>query len=85
MSVGVVPEAGLAYAAGLSIGSTGGIRINRYCQADDPDIYAVGDVVENFQRQTGAPGQLALAGIAQKQARIAANHMYALTSENRGI
>lgn len=85
MSVGVVPEAGLAYAAGLSIGSTGGIRINRYCQTDDPDIYAVGDVVENFQRQTGAPGRLALAGIAQKQARIAANHIYALPSENKGF
>lgn len=76
MSIGVAPETGLAREAGLEIGATRGIKVNEFFQTSDPDIYAVGDVIESFNALTGLPGRLALAGPAQKQARIAANHMY---------
>ncbi len=85
LSIGVAPETALAKEAGLAIGETRGIRVNRYMQTSDPDIYAVGDVAESFNRQTGLPGRLALAGPAQKQARIAADHICGIASENPGF
>lgn len=85
MAIGVAPETGLARDAGLEIGQTRGIKVNEWMQTSDPDIYAVGDAVETFNAQTGLPGRLALAGPAQKQARIAANHMYGMGSPYRGF
>lgn len=85
LAVGVAPETALAGAAGLELGETKGIRVNEFFQTSDPDIYAVGDAVESFQRQTGRPGRLALAGPAQRQARIAADHMYGLPAADRGF
>jgi NAD(P)H-nitrite reductase large subunit len=43
LSIGVHPETTLARAAGLELGSTGGIKVNTYLQTSDPDIYAVGE------------------------------------------
>lgn len=85
MAIGVAPETGLAKDAGLEIGQTRGIKVNEWMQTSDPDIYAVGDAVETFNAQTGQPGRLALAGPAQKQARIAANHMYGVGAPYRGF
>lgn len=75
MAIGVAPETGLAQEAGLEIGSTRGIKVNRNYQTSDPDIYAVGDVIESFNKLTKSPGRLALAGPAQRQARAAADHI----------
>lgn len=75
MAAGVRPETELATAAGLDIGSTGGIAVNEHFQTSDPDIYAVGDAIELTNALTGKPGRLALAGPAQRQARSAANHI----------
>ena len=69
MAIGVRPETALASAAGLTIGATGGIWVNHNYQTSDPDIYAVGDAIESFNRILRQPGRLALAGPAQKQAR----------------
>lgn len=85
MAIGVTPETELAKAAGLGIGKTGGILVNKNYQTTDPDIYAVGDVVESFNRILGMPGRLALAGPAQRQARAAANHIYGEFDKNRGF
>ncbi len=85
MAIGVAPETRLAVDAGLEIGATRGIKVNRSFQTTDPDIYAVGDAVEIFNRQTGKPGRLALAGPAQMEARIAAGHMYGSDEEYQGF
>ena len=85
MAIGVAPETGLAKAAGLGIGETGGILVNKNHQTTDPDIYAVGDAVEIFNRILGRPGRLALAGPAQRQARAAADHIYGGSDRNRGF
>ncbi len=85
MAIGVAPETALAVGAGLEIGQTGGVKVNASFQTSDPDIYAVGDVIESFQRETGLPGRLALAGPAQRQARIAADHICGLGGRNRGF
>lgn len=75
LSIGVTPENSLAKAAGLEIGSLGGIRVNDYMQTSNADIYAVGDAVEVKNLVTGKPALIPLAGPANKQARIAADNI----------
>ena len=85
MAIGVAPETRLAQEAGLEIGETKGIKVNHNYQTSDPDIYAVGDVIESYNRLTRAPGRLALAGPAQRQARAAADHMYGIPHNHTGF
>jgi NADPH-dependent 2,4-dienoyl-CoA reductase/sulfur reductase-like enzyme/rhodanese-related sulfurtransferase len=84
LSVGVRPENSLAVAAGLEIGQRGGIKVNRHMQTSDPDIYAVGDAVEVHDFVTGDPVQVPLAGPANRQGRIAADHIFGRDSSYRG-
>lgn len=72
ISVGVKPRAELAIQAGLEIGELGGIRVNEYLQTSDPNIWAVGDVVEVKNVITNEWQLFPLAGPANKQGRLAA-------------
>ena len=78
------PESHLAGAAGLLLGARGGIRVDEHMRTSDPDIYAVGDVVEVKCYVTGEPVQIPLAGPANRQGRIAANHIFGRESHYRG-
>lgn len=75
LSVGVRPNSELAKAAGLKLNDRGGIVVDEYLRTSDPDIYAVGDVIEVedyiFKTRTMIP----LAGPANKQGRIAADNI----------
>lgn len=84
LSVGVRPENTLAVAAGLEVGPRGGIKVNEHMQTSDPDIYAVGDAVEIKDFVTGQPAQVPLAGPANRQGRIAADHIFGRPSQYRG-
>ncbi|GAB79008.1 NADPH-dependent 2,4-dienoyl-CoA reductase, sulfur reductase [Austwickia chelonae] len=85
MAIGVTPETTLARAAGLDIGTTGGIKVDHNYLTSDPSIYAVGDAVEEFGRLTGKPMRLALAGPAQRQARAAADHVHGRYNRRTGV
>ena len=85
MAIGVVPETALAKAAGLDIGETGGIKVDRDFRTNDPHIYAVGDAVEVYHRLTHKAARLPLAGPAQRQARGAADAMYGRSHRNLGV
>ncbi len=85
MSIGVTPETTLARESGIEIGATGAIKVDANYKTNDENIYAVGDAIEVFSALTHKPWRLALAGPAQKQARAAADHMYNITHENRGV
>ena len=74
LSVGIRPENTLAIQADLKIGPTGGIAVDDTMRTSDPNIYAVGDAVEVSDIVTGFPTLTALAGPANKQARIAADN-----------
>ena len=74
LSVGIRPENTLAIQADLKIGPTGGIAVDDTMRTSDPNIYAVGDAVEVRDIVTGFPTLTALAGPANKQARIAADN-----------
>jgi rhodanese-related sulfurtransferase len=84
LGVGVRPESKLAVEAGLEVGPRGGIRVNEHLQTTDPDIYAVGDAIEVQDFVTGEPTQVPLAGPANRQGRIAADHIFGLNSRYRG-
>jgi NADPH-dependent 2,4-dienoyl-CoA reductase/sulfur reductase-like enzyme/peroxiredoxin family protein/TusA-related sulfurtransferase/rhodanese-related sulfurtransferase len=84
LAIGVRPESDLARAAGLRIGDRGGIVVNEHLQTSDPDIYAVGDVIEVTDFVLGQPTQIPLAGPANRQGRIAADHIFGRDSKYRG-
>ncbi|MDR2867918.1 MAG: FAD-dependent oxidoreductase [Bacteroidales bacterium] len=75
VSVGVRPDTRLAQAAGLKIGSFGGIWVNQYLQTSDTDIYAVGDAIEFLNPISNQSYCCYLAGPANKQARFCADNM----------
>ena len=74
MAAGLRPQTELAEAAGLELGSSGGIVTDRFMQTGDPDIYAAGDAVESFHRVSGSPIRVSLANNANRQGRIAGNN-----------
>ncbi len=75
MAIGVRPDIALAQAAGLEIGTLGGIATNASMQTSDPAIYAVGDAVEEADFVTGRSTLVPLAGPANRQGRMAADNM----------
>ncbi|MFA5258151.1 MAG: FAD-dependent oxidoreductase [Opitutales bacterium] len=75
LSIGVRPEARLAAKARLELGTRGHIKVNKFMQTSDPDIYAAGDAVETFDRITGSAAAVPLGGPANRQGRLAADHM----------
>ncbi len=85
LSIGVRPETTLAQSAGLRIGETGGIWVDEHMRTSVPGIWAVGDAVQTMNRLTGKPTRLALAGVAQKQARVAADDISGRSAEFRGV
>ena len=84
LALGVRPDTTLAKAAGLDIGERGGIRVDEHMRTSDPDIFAVGDVVEVKDWVTGQRGLVALAGPANRQGRIAADVIAGRDSRFRG-
>ena len=85
LAIGVRPETELAQKAGLALGETGAILVDHNYKTSDPDIYAVGDAVEVFNRLTHKKSRLTLAGPAQRQARAAADHRYGIPHNNNGV
>ncbi|MBX7165370.1 MAG: FAD-dependent oxidoreductase [Pirellulales bacterium] len=84
LGVGVKPENRLAVEASLPVGPRGGVRVNAQMQTADPDIYAVGDCVETVDFVTGEPTQVPLAGPANRQGRLAADHIFGREVRYRG-
>ena len=84
LSIGVRPENALAAQAGLQLGVRGAIAVNEHMQTSDPNIYAVGDAVQVTNLVTGEPAFIPLAGPANKQGRIAADHICGRPASYRG-
>lgn len=84
LGLGVKPEAKLAREAGLEIGALGGVRVNEQMQTSDAHIWAVGDVVEVRDAVTGAWSLIPLAGSANRQGRLAADHIFGQPAAYQG-
>ncbi len=83
VGAGVRPRIELAQAAGLTIGQSGGVAINEFCQTSDANIYAVGDMVEYFHGVLDKPIRVPLAGPANRAGRIAGSHAARPSSSGR--
>jgi NADPH-dependent 2,4-dienoyl-CoA reductase/sulfur reductase-like enzyme len=69
------PNTKLAQKAGIRIGETGAIAINEYLQTSAPDIYAIGDCMENWERITGTKVRYQTATNAARTGRIAGRNL----------
>jgi NADPH-dependent 2,4-dienoyl-CoA reductase/sulfur reductase-like enzyme len=70
-ATGTKPNVKLAQEAGLKIGETGAIAVNQSLQTSDPDIYAIGDCIENWDIITGLKRRHMLAANAIRTGYIA--------------
>ena len=75
LAIGVTPDTALAKEAGLELGIKGSIIVNDRMETSVPDIYAAGDAVQVKHYVTGEDTLLSLAGPANKQGRIIADHI----------
>ena len=80
-AIGVRPETALAEQAGLAIGSSRGILVDKQLRTSDPDIFALGDAIEVRDAITNAPAFIPLAGPANRQGRIVAQNIAGIKSE----
>ncbi len=84
LAIGVTPDTKLAKEAGLELGIKGSILVNEHMQTSVPDIYAVGDAVQVKHYVTGQAALISLAGPANKQGRIVADHICGKNSSYPG-
>ncbi|WP_030492124.1 FAD-dependent oxidoreductase [Micromonospora chokoriensis] len=76
MGLGVRPNTALAEAAGLPLGPTGAIRVDRRMRVPGfPGIWAAGDCVETLHRVSGLPVHVPLGTHANKQGRVAGTNI----------
>ena len=73
IGIGVIPNTELAEEAGLAVGN--GIEVNEFCQTNDPDIYAAGDVSWHYNPIYDRHMRLESVPNTTEQAKIAAAHI----------
>jgi NADH oxidase (H2O2-forming) len=84
LGIGAVANIDLAKKAGLRIGLTGSIAVDRTMQTSDENTYACGDCAEKISFFGGRPSPLKLASIATLEARIAGANLFGIKRENVG-
>ena len=75
MAIGVRPDTSLAKAAGLTIGTRGGIEVDEFNRTSNHDIYAVGDAAEKTDAIDGSATLVPLANLANRHGRVVADHI----------
>jgi len=85
VGVGAKPNTKLAEKAGLEIGLTKGIRVDRHMRTlTDENVFACGDCAEKVSFFSGKLSRLMLASIATAEARIAGANLYGTCYSNPG-
>lgn len=84
LGIGAVANVDLAKKAGLRIGLTGSIAVDRTMKTSDDNIFACGDCAEKISFFGGRPSPLKLASIATLEARIAGANLFGIKRENVG-
>ncbi len=84
LAIGVRPETELSAACGLELSPKKTVVVDEHMRTSDPDIYAVGDIVQTTNLVTGKPGHTPLAGPANRQGRIAADNICGIPSTYKG-
>ncbi len=73
LALGARPNIELAQEAGLEIGPSGAIKVNKHMQTSDQNIWAAGDCVESRHLINDQPMYLPLGSTANKHGRIVAD------------
>lgn len=74
LSIGVRPNTAFLKDTSIALNARGGVIVNEKMQTSNPDIYAVGDMIEVTNKVNDLKTMIPLAGIANKQGRaVAAN------------
>jgi NADPH-dependent 2,4-dienoyl-CoA reductase/sulfur reductase-like enzyme len=84
LGIGVHPNAELAREAGLAIGPTGAVSVDRHMMTSDPNIFAAGDCAEKVCFFTGKPSRALLASMATAEARIAGANLFEMRRSSKG-
>jgi NADPH-dependent 2,4-dienoyl-CoA reductase/sulfur reductase-like enzyme len=71
LATGLVPNAEIAFEAGVERGRTGAIRVDERMQTNLGGVYAAGDCAETTHLVTGRPAYLPLGTTANKMGRVA--------------
>jgi peroxiredoxin family protein/rhodanese-related sulfurtransferase/TusA-related sulfurtransferase len=82
-ALGSLPNSDLAKAAGLQLGTRGGIAVDEHLKTSDPDIFAGGDATESVDFVSGKPVYIPMAGPANRQGRIIADNLCGRDSRYR--
>lgn len=85
LATGVKPNTALAKSMGIKLGITGAIEVNDKLETNFPNVYAVGDVAESFDRITRRPIYRPLASTANKMGRIAGDVITGGDLRHKGI
>lgn len=75
LTTGARPNVELAQKAGIEIGETGGILVNQYLQTSDPDIYAAGDCLENWDMIIGSKTRRLMVTTAGRTGGVAGENL----------
>ena len=85
ISAGVIPNSELAKDAGLEIGKSGAIKVNKLMQTSVPNIYACGDCCEEPHLISGKSVWVPLGSTANKEGRCAAMNAAGIYSPFEGV
>jgi NADPH-dependent 2,4-dienoyl-CoA reductase/sulfur reductase-like enzyme/rhodanese-related sulfurtransferase len=84
LSAGVRPNTKFASDAGLAVGRTGALIVDRNLRTTDPSIYAGGDCIEMRNLVSGDNITMPLGSLANRQGRIIANNIHGRASQFKG-
>lgn len=85
IAAGIKPNVELAKSIGVTIGSTGAIKVDKYMQTNIKDIYSCGDCIEVYNTVTGKAIYKPLGSTANKTGTIAGSNITGKIEEFRGI
>jgi CoA-dependent NAD(P)H sulfur oxidoreductase len=71
VGVGIKPRVELAREAGVELGPSGAIRVDKHMKTNLPDVWAAGDCVETVNLVSGKPAWVPLGDTANQMGRVA--------------
>ena len=81
LSIGVRANTAIAKDAGLELNQRGGVVVDETMKTSDPNIYAIGDMIEVTNKVNNLKTMIPLAGPANKQGRAVAANILGLQEE----
>ena len=85
LSLGVRPNSEIARDAGIEIGPTGAIKVDKHMRTSVPNVFAAGDCAEKTNIVTGEAVWVPLGSTANKEGRVVGSVLAGKEAEFEGI